>query len=76
MTVCGQLIYRYPYPSPLLCNVNNCEFVSQLDDEQEASEDAAFAEQLENEFDNMDEQFLREYRQKRLEELRKAYEAV
>jgi len=50
--------------------------VKQLDDERESAKDAAFAQQLEDEFDDLDEQFLKEYRQKRLEELRKAYEAT
>ena len=49
--------------------------VEQRDDERESAKDAAFAQQLEDEFDNLDEEFLREYRLKRLEELRKAYEA-
>ena len=51
-----------------------CE--KQLDDERESSKDAAFAQQLEDEFDELDEQFLKEYRLKRLEELRKVYEAT
>lgn len=53
-----------------------CLHVKQLDDEREVAKDAAFAQQLEDEFDDLDEQFLKEYRQKRLEELRKAYEAT
>jgi len=53
-----------------------CLHVKQLDDERESAKDAAFAQQLEDEFDDLDEQFLKEYRQKRLEELRKAYEAT
>jgi len=44
--------------------------------EQESARDSAFAQQLENEFDDLDEQFLREYRLKRFEELRKAYDAM
>ena len=48
----------------------------QVDDEKESAKDAAFAQQLDDEFDELDEQFLREYRLKRLEELRKAYEAM
>jgi len=48
---------------------------AQLDDERELTKDAEFARQLEDAFDELDEQFLREYRLKRLEELRKAYEA-
>jgi len=51
-----------------------CE--KQLDDERESSKDAAFAQQLEDEFDELDEQYLKEYRLKRLEELRKVYEAT
>ena len=51
-----------------------CE--KQLDDERESSKNAAFAQQLEDEFDELDEQFLKEYRLKRLEELRKVYEAT
>ena len=50
--------------------------VKQLDDERESAKDAAFAQQLDDEFDDLDEVFLKEYRLKRLEELRKAYEAV
>jgi len=50
--------------------------VKQLDDERESAKDAAFARQLDDEFDGLEEEFLREYRLKRLEELRKAYEAV
>jgi len=50
--------------------------VRQVDDEKESAKDAAFAQQLDDEFDELDEQFLREYRLKRLEELRKAYEAM
>jgi len=52
-----------------------CLYVNQRDDQQESAKDAAFAQQLEQEFDDLDEEFLREYRLKRLEELRKAYEA-
>jgi len=50
--------------------------LKQLDDERESAKDAAFAQQLDDEFDDLDQEFLREYRLKRLEELRKAYEAV
>jgi len=50
--------------------------VKQLDDERESAKDAAFSRQLEDELDDLDEQFLREYRTKRLEELQKTYEAV
>ena len=51
-------------------------YLEQRDDQQESAKDAAFAQQLEEEFDDLDEEFLREYRLKRLEELRKSYEAV
>jgi len=50
--------------------------MTQLDDERESAKDAAFAQQLDDEFDDLDKEFLREYRLKRLEELRKVYEAV
>jgi len=50
--------------------------LKQLDDERESAKDTAFAQQLDDEFDDLDQEFLREYRLKRLEELRKAYEAV
>jgi len=50
--------------------------VKQLDDEKESAKDAAFLQQVNDELDDLDEEFLREYRLKRLEELRKAYEAV
>lgn len=46
----------------------------QMDDEKEKEKDAEFLEQLEKEFDEFEEQFLKDYRQKRLEELRKAVE--
>jgi hypothetical protein len=49
---------------------------SQLDDESEAAKDAAFMQQLETEFDDIDELFLKEYQQKRVEELRRTYDAV
>ena len=55
---------------------NWCVHVKQLDDERESAKDAAFSRQLEDELDDLDEQFLREYRTKRLEELQKTYEAV
>lgn len=47
---------------------------SYMDDEKEKEKDAEFLEQLEKEFDEFEEQFLKDYRQKRLEELRKAVE--
>jgi len=53
-----------------------CLHVKQLDDERESAKDAAFAQKLEDQFDDLDEQFLREYRLKRLEELRNAYETT
>jgi len=49
--------------------------MAQLDDERESAKDAEFAREFEDAFDDLDEQFLREYRLKRLEELRKTYEA-
>jgi len=60
----------------MCCITSVCPDVKQLDDEQESARDSAFAQQLEDEFDDLDEQFLREYRLKRLEELRKAYDAM
>lgn len=47
-----------------------------LDDEIEKEKDAAFMQKLEDEFDEFEEEFLKEYRAKRLEELRKATENV
>lgn len=49
-------------------------FLVQADDEKEKEKDAAFMQQLEEEFDEFEEEFLKEYRQKRLEEIRKSVE--
>lgn len=46
------------------------------EDEKEREKDAAFMQQLEEEFDEFEEEFLKEYRQKRLEEIRKAVETT
>lgn len=48
----------------------------QLDDEREKEKDAALMEQLERELDDFEDEFLKEYRQKRIEEMRKAIQNV
>ena len=49
---------------------------SQLDDEKEKNADDALMQELEMELDEMDKEFLKQYQEKRLEELRKTYEAM
>ena len=46
----------------------------QLDDEREKANDQAFAENLD--FDELEDEFLKEYRQRRIEEMRRACENV
>ena len=46
----------------------------QLDDDKEKDKDDAFMSQLMNELEDMEDEFLREYRQKRIEEMRHAME--
>ena len=47
----------------------------QLDDEKENAKDDKFLEDLE-EMDDLEEEFMKEYRAKRIEEMRKAMESV
>ena len=61
--------------SGLHCVVNlTCLF--QLDDEKEKVKAAALMEQLERELDDFEDEFLKEYRQKRIEEMRTALNNV
>ena len=48
----------------------------QLDDEKEKEKDAALMEQLERELGDFEDEFLKEYRQKRIEEMRTALNNV
>ena len=48
--------------------------ISQLEDERERAKDVAFMEHVEDHLDEFDEEFLKEYRKKRIESLRKAVE--
>ena len=48
----------------------------QLDDEKEKEKDAALMEQLERELYDFEDEFLKEYRQKRIEEMRTALNNV
>ena len=50
--------------------------IFQLDDEREKEKDAALMEQLEREFDDFEDEFLKEYRQKRIEEMRRTMNNV
>ena len=58
-----------------LCGEFNT-FFFQLDDEKEKEKDAALMEQLERELDDFEDEFLKEYRQKRIEEMRTALNNV
>jgi len=49
---------------------------SHLDDEKEQRADDALMQELEMELDDLDKEFLKQYQEKRLEELRKTYEAM
>lgn len=51
-------------------------FIFQLDEEREKEKDAALMQQLEREFDDFEDEFLKEYRQKRIEEMRRAMNNV
>ena len=48
----------------------------QLDDEREKEKDAALMEQIERNLEDFEDEFLKEYRQKRIEEMRRAMNNV
>ena len=47
-----------------------------LDDEREAQKDQQFLEEIERELADFEDEYLKEYRRKRIEEMRKAVEAM
>lgn len=49
---------------------------SHLDDEKEKQKDEAFAQQIEENFEDLEDEFIKQYRQKRLEEMRHALQNV
>ncbi|CAG2232491.1 Phosducin-like protein [Mytilus edulis] len=49
---------------------------SHLDDEREKQKDEQFMEQMEREMDEIEEEFMKQYREKRIEEMRKALQNV